>query len=779
MVLPRRPPTQGPGRRPRTGPGSGAGTPTQAPDRPRERRRDPDAGPGPAPDPAQAPDPVQAAEAAQGPGLAPAQERLWTAGMVRATMRLGEVIFPHGPNVSRPMLASPAPCRSPPGRPRLPEDGERTVLTPEHLEVTAHSLTAVLGVWLGFTVLTRSRARHARAFALLSFALVAWSSSVIVQRLSDSASAIEIAHGIEELAAALVIPATAHFSLMVATEGHASRRRVRLLALAYLLNVLFALPGVIDRSNPIAISAPHLDVGLVPAAALGWAWIVIRLVTLLGGAAWLLDAFQRAKSDRRRRRQLGVTLLTVAVGTLGGLIRLFNVVGQTDPWIGVSLVTVSMVLSASVVFSAGVFFAPEVAGRAFWTSLGLGLGLFVLVGVLLVADAASRQLLGLDLPLLTIIALVVTVAVYEPAAAWGRARLAGRSPAALARDRLMMAVGQPTLGSRAAAAGIQPALTRVASELDLAGATVVLRDGSIAATEGTTPDPATAPAITLVSQQEVMGELRVGRTLSGAPLSAGDEELLRLSAAYVAAALRTGRREDEQAEALTGLARDRAHVESAATDLHEALVRRASRPPGLRIFALGPLRVERGDSPIERWGGEKAGTRQAQALFAFLFDRGERGLAKDEALELIWPDTDVERADLAFHRTLGGLRHTLDLRGDGGKSSVRFHNDRYRLDPGLIEGSDVATFLARLDEARDGRGGVETLRLLEEARGLYRGEYLDDCPFYGDSVYVEDRRGSLRGRSVDLLIALGEGYEASVDRASAAAAGLARLAARA
>ena len=218
-----------------------------------------------------------------------------------------------------------------------------------------------------------------------------------------------------------------------------------------------------------------------------------------------------------------------------------------------------------------------------------------------------------------------------------------------------------------------------------------------------------------------------------------------------------GRREDEQAEALSGLSADRAHVESSATSLHEALVRHSARPPGLRVFALGPLRVERGGEAIERWGGEKAGTRQAQALFAFLFDRGERGVAKDEALELIWPDTDVDRADLAFHRTLGGLRHTLDPDDGSGKHGIRFHNDRYRLDPGIIDWSDVAMFLARLDQARVATERTENLRLLEEARMLYRGEYLDDCPFYGDSVYVEDRRASFRGRSIDVLVALGEG----------------------
>ena len=269
-----------------------------------------------------------------------------------------------------------------------------------------------------------------------------------------------------------------------------------------------------------------------------------------------------------------------------------------------------------------------------------------------------------------------------------------------------------------------------------------------------------------------MGELRVGQTLSGAPLGAGDQELLRLSAAYVAAALRTGRREDEQAEALSGLSLDRANVESSATRLYEALVRRSAGTPGLRVFALGPLRVERGDVPIERWGGEKAGTRQALALFAFLFDRGERGVAKDEALELIWPDTDVERADLAFHRTMGGLRHTLDPdRGEGGKGGDPLPQRPLpaRLgDRGLVGRGGVP------GPARPGAGRAGS-RARACACSRRRGRSTaastsTTVPFYGDSALVEERRASLRGRAVDLLIALGEGYEAAGDRASAAAA---------
>jgi DNA-binding SARP family transcriptional activator len=644
------------------------------------------------------------------------------------------------------------------------------MLTAEHLEIGAHSLTAVLSAWLGLTLLTRSSSPPARVFGVLCLALVAWSTSIIVQHLTTSVAVLPVGHGVEELSAALIVPTTAHFSLVIATEGRPSRHRLRLLALAYALNLLFAVPGALDRSAPIAISPPQLAIGPIPAVLLGWAWIATRLVTLAGGAGWLLGAYRRTRPDDPRRRQLRVTLATVAVGALGGSIRVLNVVGETPAWIGVSLVTLAMVLSASVVFSSGLFFAPDVASRAFWRSLALGVGLFVLVGVMLAIDAASRILLGLDVPLLTIMAVVIAVAAYEPVSVWAQSRILGGSAAAIARARLMTALGQRNLAGQAADAGVQPALTRVTQALDLAGALVVRPDGSIAAAEGSTPDPATAPAISLIVQDEVVGELRLGDPRSGVPLTAGDHELLRLSAAYVAAALRTGRREDEQAEALTGLSNERAEVESNALRLYEALVGRSEGPAGLHVFALGPLRVERGGTPIERWGGEKAGTRQAEALFAFLFDRGERGVAKDEALELIWPDVEVERADLAFHRTLGGLRHTLDPDGTSGKHGIRFHNDRYRLDPTVVGWSDVELFLARLDEARSASDRAEHIRLLEDARATYRGEYLDDCPFYGDSVHVEDRRAALRGRSVDLLIALGELYETTGDRVSAAAA---------
>jgi len=655
------------------------------------------------------------------------------------------------------------------GRPDCCQDA-RDVPSPQQLEVAAHSLIAVLGAWLGLTVFIRSRALPARIFTFLSLSLVVWSCAIILQRLSSSVSAVQIGHAIEETAGALIVPATAHLSLAIATEGHPTGGRRRVIAALYPVSLMFAFPGIVNPANPISLVAPHLSLGPIPGELLGWGWIVSRLATLLIGAIWLLQAFRGTQRSDPRRRQLGVTLATVIVATVGGSIRFLPVLGETDPWIGISLVAVAMVLAAAAVLPAGVFFAADVAGKAFWTSLGLGLGLFLLVGVLVAVDTASRSLLGLDLPLLTTMALVIAIAVYEPAAIRVRALLRDRSPGAIARQRLQRAMGLSALTAQAADAGIQPALSRLTRALDLEGARVLRDDGTIAASDGSEPSGPRIVRIELIDAGEAVGELRLGLPRSGVDLNRRDEELVQLTAAYLAAALRTGRREDEQVEALTDLSQDRAELDSTASTLHVALVRHAAAPPGLRVFALGTLRVERGDERIHRWGGEKAGTRQAQALFAFLFDRGERGVAKDEALELIWPDTDLERADLAFHRTLGGLRHTLDPAGRSGRQVIRFYNDRYRLDLGVIDWSDVAAFLARLDDARATSDRADAVRLLEAARALYRGEYLDDCPFYGDSAHVEDRREALRGRCVDLLLALGEGYEQAGDRVSAAAA---------
>ncbi len=639
--------------------------------------------------------------------------------------------------------------------------------TPAILEVAAHSLAAVLGIWLGLTVVTRAASTASRVFALLSLSVATWSSSVIVQRLSISAAAGTAGHFIEELMAALAIAATAHFSLAIASEGFPTTGRRRVILGIYLANLVFAAPTILKTVT----EPPQLTSEPLVGSLFFWGWVAVRLGALATGAFWLGQALRVASAGSLRSRQLRAALATVATGGVGGAMRFIPVIGDLDAWIGVSLVALGVVFAAYAVFSAGIFFGPAVAGRAFRSSLVGGFGLFLVLAMVLGVETASRNATGLDLPVFTAMALIMAVTLRDPVSRRLRERLSGDGPRSAARRRLLLALGQPGLTAHPAEASVLPALDRLARALDVVGLTVVRSDGSIVATEGLGGRLGGIEPIPLVSNGELLGELRIGDTVTGAALSAHDEDLLRMSAAYVAAALRTGRREDEQMERLATLAAERAAVQSQAETLHAALLQHADAPAGLRIHALGPLHVERLGQSIERWGGDKAGTRQAQGLFAFLFDRGERGVTKDEALELIWPDTDIERADLAFHRTMVGLRQTLDARRGGRTSgTIRFHNDRYRLDPEIVEWSDVRTFLARLDAAKAAPDASERLALLEEARELYRGDYMDDCPFYGDSVEVEEQRAHLRARATDLRVAIGEAYEASGDRLSAAAA---------
>jgi hypothetical protein len=191
---------------------------------------------------------------------------------------------------------------------------------------------------------------------------------------------------------------------------------------------------------------------------------------------------------------------------------------------------------------------------------------------------------------------------------------------------------------------------------------------------------------------------------------------------------------------------------------------------GLRVTTLGQFLAERAGQAVKHWGGPKAGSRQAQAMFAFLLDRGERGVTKDEFIEVVWPDADLAQGDLNFHRTIAGLRSTLEpdrVGGPGG--SIVFANGRYRLSPSVVGWLDVAEFEQRLLHAAQASDDLAAIRGLEMARSLYRGDYLDDCPVYGDSGYAEERREYLRGRLVDALVDLGRRYEARGDQTLAAA----------
>lgn len=181
------------------------------------------------------------------------------------------------------------------------------------------------------------------------------------------------------------------------------------------------------------------------------------------------------------------------------------------------------------------------------------------------------------------------------------------------------------------------------------------------------------------------------------------------------------------------------------------------RPRGVRVHAIGPLLVTLGRMPIHSLGGPKAGANQALGLFAFLFDRGPQGVEKDEALELVWPDASLTVADTAFHRTLLGLRGSLRAGGFG--DAVEFRNGRYVLASGLVSWSDIWDLERMINASASCTDLRARIELLEACRQLNQADYMDDCPFFGTSVFVEGRRAMFRAVRHAVLVELAELYD--------------------
>jgi len=183
------------------------------------------------------------------------------------------------------------------------------------------------------------------------------------------------------------------------------------------------------------------------------------------------------------------------------------------------------------------------------------------------------------------------------------------------------------------------------------------------------------------------------------------------------------------------------------------------RPRGVRVRAIGTLRVQLGRMPLHNLGGAKAGANQALGLFAFLFDRGDQGMEKDEAVEIIWPDSPLTVADTAFHRTLLGLRGSLRAGGFG--DAVEFRNGRYVLASGLVSWSDTWELERLVNASAVASDCQARIELLESCRQLNTADYMDDCPFFGTSVFVDARRSMLRSVRHAVLVELSELYAAS------------------
>lgn len=601
--------------------------------------------------------------------------------------------------------------------------------------------------------------------------IAAWGALRVVAELTTDADVRDRASSGEVAVAPLLLAAFLHFIFVVTAREQWRGAQRAALAVAYGLGLIVALLSLTDRQHPIAIRPPYRTISGFDAPLLGWGWIGFRAVLLALTVWWVWLAWRASLRTGAGREQLTALLAAAVCAAVGGLATILLADLGHPEWPGTTLIAVSLGLATYAVFAQGLFRDAGAARRSFSYSLSAGVLTAGYVALLLGLERLSRHALKTDTPLVTALAIVLTIALFDPL----RARIVAlATPRSARRDRahrrLMRALGDELLTVQRPRAAIQPALAQLCRTLGIRAATVADASAAPVAAYGTPASPAVL-TLPLQAADRALGTLAVGPKRSRLPYTRAETALLDNAAAFIAASLHLDERELRQAAALDALVAERVALQSREAALASALTvaEAPARVVGLHVWALGPLRVERDGERLRQWGGAKAGTRQAEAMFAFLLDRAERGVAKDEFFEVIWPDVPLDKADLAFHRTLGGLRRTLepDLKRGGNATAIIYHNDRYRLDLSLVVWSDVAAFRAHVADS----AGAETAAMitaLEAARALYRGEYLDDCPFYSDSEYVEERRELLRGQFVDVLLALAAHYAARGDLPSAA-----------
>ncbi|MFN8549415.1 MAG: BTAD domain-containing putative transcriptional regulator [Candidatus Eisenbacteria bacterium] len=178
----------------------------------------------------------------------------------------------------------------------------------------------------------------------------------------------------------------------------------------------------------------------------------------------------------------------------------------------------------------------------------------------------------------------------------------------------------------------------------------------------------------------------------------------------------------------------------AAVELEPCEDRGASTLP-LRLNLLGPISIERGEDawPLGAWK-----SRRALRLFLFLVTRRFRWISRDELLEALWPELDLDRALNNLKQSVFLLRRQLEPARE--PRFLLHRGESYRLEPGVGHDYDVERFeaaLAEADSAARRARAPEEEKALTSAIAAYRGDWCEELPY---EEFLAAERERLRER---------------------------------
>ena len=197
----------------------------------------------------------------------------------------------------------------------------------------------------------------------------------------------------------------------------------------------------------------------------------------------------------------------------------------------------------------------------------------------------------------------------------------------------------------------------------------------------------------------------------------------------------------------------------------------------LRIYSLGQFRVHRLDD--NEWNPIVSRTwhrRRARALLGCLLSSSGRRLTREQAMEALWPDLDMETAANRLNGAVHELRQILEphIARPAASRMLRLERDVLELADRTTIWVDADAFESLFNEANaigladnyvtDPTRAEQLEQLLEQAATLYGGDYLLEELY---SEWAAPRREVLHRGWIGLLLKLAELREARGVYASA------------
>jgi DNA-binding SARP family transcriptional activator len=197
----------------------------------------------------------------------------------------------------------------------------------------------------------------------------------------------------------------------------------------------------------------------------------------------------------------------------------------------------------------------------------------------------------------------------------------------------------------------------------------------------------------------------------------------------------------------------------------DALAEEPAGPPAeygstqalVTVRLLGPMQISTESGELR--AGLRASARELLAYYLVHPD----GASLEQAVEAMWPDTELGRERERFWTALGNLRSTLrKATGNAQLKAIQRDGARYRVDPAVFA-VDLWRFQQALATTRQAQLDPAIAAALAAAGEAYGGVLLDGAPY----AWVEVPREDLRRRAVDALARLAELRQAGGDLESA------------